>query len=196
MNERLRILVIGSGGREHALAWRLSRCPSVDVIHVAPGNGGTQGGKVINVNISLGDPAGLVAHAKCHGLNLVVVGPEAPLVDGIEGMFRTVGIRFFGPSKAAARMEGSKAFSKDFMQRHGIPTAAYKRFSAYEEARNYLDSIKHDIVIKADGLAQGKGVIIPTTKDEAYSALKEIMVDRRFGDAGDQVVIEEFLEGE
>ncbi|KAL6242693.1 Bifunctional purine biosynthetic protein ADE1 [Rhinocladiella similis] len=194
--ERLRILVIGSGGREHALAWRLAKSPSVDVVHVAPGNGGTEFDKVANVNIAADNFTDLVEHAQKHGLNLVVVGPEAPLVAGIEGFFRKKGIRCFGPSKAAARMEGSKAFSKDFMQRHGIPTAAFRNFNDYESARKYLDSVNHNVVIKADGLAAGKGVIIPTTKDEAHEALRKIMVEHEFGSAGSQVVIEEFLEGE
>lgn len=196
MTERLRILVIGSGGREHALAWRLAKSPSVDVVHVAPGNGGTESENIVNVKISADDFTELVAHARKHGLNLVVVGPEAPLVAGVEGFFRAVGIRCFGPSKAAARMEGSKAFSKEFMQRHGIPTAAFRNFTEYEPARKYLESVNHDVVIKADGLAAGKGVMIPTTKEEAQDALKMIMVAREFGSAGSQVVIEEFLEGE
>lgn len=196
MTERLRILVIGSGGREHALAWRLARSPSVDIVHVAPGNGGTQSDNIVNVKIAADDFTDLVGHAKKHGLNLVVVGPEAPLVAGVEGFFRAAGIRCFGPSKRAALMEGSKAFSKDFMQRHGIPTAAFRNFEEYEPAREYLDWVNHDVVIKADGLAAGKGVIIPTTKEEAHEALRKIMVDREFGSAGSQVVIEEYLEGE
>lgn len=134
--------------------------------------------------------------AQKHNINLVVPGPEAPLVDGIEGYFRAVGIPCYGPSKLAARMEGSKTFSKDFMKRHNIPTAAYENFSNYEEARKYLDRIDHSVVLKASGLAAGKGVIIPTTKEEAQAALKEIMLDKEFGDAGDEVVIEEFLEGD
>lgn len=190
------MLVVGSGAREHALAWRLAKSPSVDLVHVAPGNGGTTGDKISNVKISVDDFTELVAHSKKHGINLVVVGPEAPLVAGIEGSFRNVGIRCFGPSKAAARMEGSKTFSKDFMQRHGIPTAAFRNFSDYDEARKYLDSVNHNVVIKADGLAAGKGVIIPQTKQEAHDALKQIMVAREFGSAGSEVVIEEFLEGE
>lgn len=129
-------------------------------------------------------------------MNLVVPGPEGPLVDGIEGYFRAVGIRCYGPSKLAARMEGSKTFSKDFMKKYHIPTAAYENFSNYEGAKNYLDSIDHNVVLKASGLAAGKGVIIPTTKQEAQDALKEIMLDKEFGSAGDEVVIEEFLEGD
>lgn len=204
MTERLRILVIGSGGREHALAWALGRSPSVDIVHVCPGNGGTTAmpssdpdpGKILNFDIAVDDFIALVAHAKKHGINLVIPGPEAPLVAGISAYFRAVGIRCFGPSKAAARMEGSKAHAKEFMQRHGIPTAAFRTFAHHGEARRYLDAVSHRVVIKADGLAGGKGVIIPTSKDEAQKALNEIMVDRQFGTAGDEVVIEEFLEGD
>ncbi|KAJ9612503.1 Bifunctional purine biosynthetic protein ADE1 [Cladophialophora chaetospira] len=197
-DKRLRILVIGSGGREHAIAWKLAQSPTVDVVHVAPGNGGTEASadNVVNVNISVDDFTELVAHAKKHGLNLAVVGPESPLVAGVKEFFQAANIPCFGPDKDAARMEGSKAFSKDFMQRHGIPTAAFRSFSDYDQAREYLDSVEHDVVIKADGLAAGKGVIIPKTKEEAHDALKQIMVTRDFGSAGSQVVIEEFLEGE
>ena len=196
--ERLRILLVGSGGREHAIAWRLAKSSSVDVVHVAPGNGGTEsvGDNVISVNIPVDDFTELVAHAKKHGLNLVVVGPESPLVAGVKDFFHAANIRCFGPSKKAAQMEGSKAFSKDFMQRHGIPTAVFRSFTDYDAAREYLDSVNHDIVIKADGLAAGKGVIIPKSKQEAHGALRQIMVAREFGSAGSQVVIEEFMEGE
>ncbi|RMZ78972.1 hypothetical protein DV737_g3633, partial [Chaetothyriales sp. CBS 132003] len=194
--ERLRVLIVGSGGREHALAWKLAQSLSVDIVHVAPGNGGTTGDKIVNVKIASDNFTELVSHARKHGLNLAVIGPEAPLVDGIESFFRAAGIRCFGPSKAAAQMEGSKAFSKEFMQKHGIPTAAFKTFHEYEPAKQYLDSVDFKTVIKADGLAAGKGVIIPTTKEEAQDALKKIMVAREFGSAGSQVVIEEFLEGE
>ena len=196
--EPIRILLVGNGGREHALAWKLSQSPLVESIIAVPGNGGTSTcPKVTNNTTVKGDDyPGLVALAQKHNINLVVPGPEAPLVDGIEGYFRTVGIRCFGPSKLAARMEGSKTFSKDFMKRHNIPTAAYENFSNYEDAQKYLDSIDHNVVIKASGLAAGKGVIIPTTKEEAHAALKEIMLDKEFGSAGDEVVIEEFLEGD
>lgn len=194
----LRILVIGSGGREHALAWRLASSPTVDVVHVAPGNGGTDGDKIVSVPISSSRDNfhDLVKHAKQHGLNLVVVGPEQPLVEGIEGFFRAVGIPVFGPSQDAAKMEGSKTFSKDFMQRNGIPTAAYHNFTDYKAAREYIENAKYELVIKASGLAAGKGVIIPTSKQEAFDALESIMVKKEFKDAGDEVVIEEFLEGE
>lgn len=200
MQERLRILVIGNGGREHALAWKLCESPLVDLIHVAPGNGGTEQtsgrGIIQNVDISVDDFAGLTTHATKNAINLVVVGPEAPLVAGVSDAFKAVGIRCFGPSKAAARLEGSKAFSKDFMGRHGIPTAAYHNFSDYEAARRYLDSIDYRVVIKADGLAAGKGVVIPQSTEAAHQALKKIMLDKEFGSAGNEVVIEEFLEGE
>jgi len=169
-------------------------------VHVAPGNGGTnaEDDKILNVNIGVhrDDFPALVAHARQNGLNLVVVGPEAPLVDGIQGFFKAVGIPCFGPSQEAAIMEGSKTFSKDFMQRNGIPTAQYQNFTDYEAARKYVESVHHDVVIKASGLAAGKGVIIPANKQEAYDALETIMVKKEFKDAGDEVVIEEFLEGE
>jgi phosphoribosylamine--glycine ligase/phosphoribosylformylglycinamidine cyclo-ligase len=196
--EPLRILLVGNGGREHALAWKLSQSTLVESIIAVPGNGGTSTYPKVtnNTTVSADDYPGLVALAKKHNINLVVPGPEAPLVDGIEGYFRAVGIRCYGPSKEAARMEGSKTFSKDFMKRHNIPTAAYENFSNYEDARKYLDSIDHNVVLKASGLAAGKGVIIPTTNEEAQTALKEIMLDKEFGSAGDEVVIEEFLEGD
>jgi len=195
--EPLRILLVGNGGREHALAWKLSQSPRVESIIVVPGNGGTGNcPKVTNLDFAADDYPALVALAKEREINLVVPGPEAPLVDGISDYFRQVGIRCYGPSKLAARMEGSKTFSKDFMKKHNIPTAEYENFSDYEQARQYLDKIDHNVVIKASGLAAGKGVIIPTTKQEAQNALKEIMLDKEFGEAGDEVVIEEFLEGD
>ncbi|EFR03516.1 phosphoribosylamine-glycine ligase [Nannizzia gypsea CBS 118893] len=199
LQEKLRVLVVGSGGREHAYAWKLSHSPLVEKVFCAPGNGGTDGGassKISNISVKGDDYPGLVAFSKENGVNLVVPGPEAPLVDGIQGYFQAVGIRCFGPSKAAARMEGSKAFSKDFMQRHNIPTARYGNFTDYKAACQYLDSANYDVVIKASGLAAGKGVIIPQNKEEALMALKEIMVDHQFGDAGNEVVIEEYLEGD
>lgn len=198
MSSSLRILLIGNGGREHALAWKLSQSPRVESIVVVPGNGGTAGlPKVRNDStVAADDYAGLVSLAQRNGVNLVVPGPEAPLVDGVEGFFRAAGIACFGPSREAARMEGSKTFSKDFMKKHAIPTAAYENFSDYERARAYLDGVGHDVVIKASGLAAGKGVIIPQSKEEALQALKDIMLDKAFGDAGDEVVIEEFLTGD
>ncbi|KAK6584319.1 hypothetical protein PZA11_002543 [Diplocarpon coronariae] len=194
----IRVLLVGNGGRENAIAWKLSQSPRVESIIAVPGNGGTATcPKTRNeTSVKADDYPGLVAFAQHNQINLVVPGPEAPLVDGIEGYFRTVGIPCYGPSKLAARMEGSKTFSKDFMKRHNIATAAYENFSDYESAKKYLDNIDHSVVLKASGLAAGKGVIIPTTKEEAQAALKEIMLNKEFGSAGDEVVIEEFLEGD
>ncbi len=196
--KRYRILVIGNGGREHALAWKLCQSRRVESIHVVPGNGGTAGlSKVTNVGeVRADDYPGLVKYATRERIDLVVPGPEAPLVDGIEGFFKDAGIPCFGPSKEAARMEGSKAFSKDFMKRHGIPTAKYQNFANYNAAREYLEHVSHDVVIKASGLAAGKGVIIPKSKKDALSALESIMVGKEFGEAGNEVVIEEFLDGD
>lgn len=201
MVDKIRVLLVGNGGREHAIAWKLAQSTRIEHIYVVPGNGGTASlSKTENVpNIKQEDFPALVAYAKEKNVNLVVPGPEAPLVAGIVDYFEKhgeEGIRCFGPSEAAARMEGSKTFSKDFMKRNNIPTAAYENFSDYEAAKKYLDSISHNVVIKASGLAAGKGVIIPQTKEEANDALKEIMLDKEFGDAGDEVVIEEFLEGD
>ncbi|USP75902.1 hypothetical protein yc1106_03176 [Curvularia clavata] len=202
MSESVRVLLVGNGGREHALAWKLLQSPSTEHIYVCPGNGGTAtlSSKVTNVtHIKDTDFAGLVDFAKEKKINLLIPGPEAPLVAGIVDYFKENGlesIKAFGPSKKAATMEGSKTFSKDFMKRQNIPTAAYENFSKYEDAKAYLDSISHSVVIKASGLAAGKGVIIPQTKEEAQAALKDIMLDREFGAAGDEVVIEEFLEGD
>ncbi|KAK4662096.1 Bifunctional purine biosynthetic protein ADE1 [Podospora pseudopauciseta] len=194
----LRILLVGNGGREHALAWKLSQSPYVESIIAIPGNGGTAGlPKVTNTTaVKPNDYPGLVEFAKKNNINLVVPGPEAPLVDGIEGYFREAGIPVFGPSREAARMEGSKTFSKDFMKKHNIPTAAYENFSDYEKASEYLKTVKHNVVIKATGLAAGKGVILPQTQEEAQQGLKDIMQDKAFGDAGNEVVIEEFLVGD
>lgn len=194
----LRILIVGNGGREHAFAWKLSQSPLVEYIYVAPGNGGTSNNdkKINSANVKGDDYTGLVSFAQEKGVDLVIPGPEAPLVDGIQGYFQRVGIKCFGPSKAAARVEGSKTFAKAFMKRHGIPTAEFGNFSDYESAREYLDTVSHDVVIKADGLAGGKGVIIPTSKEEAHTALQETMVQRQFGKAGDEVVIEEYLDGD
>ncbi|EON66516.1 phosphoribosylamine-glycine ligase [Coniosporium apollinis CBS 100218] len=196
----LRILLIGNGGREHALAWKLSISLRVEHIYCVPGNGGTAGvDKVTNIStIAQNDFAALASFAEEKGINLLVPGPEAPLVAGIVDYFQQnlKGVECFGPSASAARMEGSKTFSKDFMQRHNIPTAAYRNFNNYDEAQEYLDSVDHDVVIKASGLAAGKGVIIPQSRQEAQDALREIMLDKEFGAAGDEVVIEEFLEGD
>jgi phosphoribosylamine--glycine ligase/phosphoribosylformylglycinamidine cyclo-ligase len=194
----LRILLIGNGGREHALAWKLAQSPLVESIIAVPGNGGTaRVPKTTNdSSVSADNYPGLVDLARKNGVNLVVPGPEAPLVDGVEGFFRDAGIPVFGPSKDAARMEGSKTFSKDFMKKHNIPTAAYENFSDYEQASQYIKSVQHNVVIKATGLAAGKGVIIPQSQEEALQGLKEVMLDKAFGSAGDEVVIEEFLTGD
>lgn len=196
----INVLVIGNGGREHALAWKLAQSPLAGKIYVAPGNGGTatMGTKVETVSIgsSPADFSKLVEFATSKDVGLVVPGPEQPLVDGIADAFKHVGIPVFGPSTAAARMEGSKAFSKDFMKAYNIPTASYENFTDYEEAKKYVTNAKTRLVIKASGIAAGKGVLIPETTEEALGAIKEIMVDRAFGDAGDEVVIEEYLEGD
>ncbi|KAF2756009.1 phosphoribosylamine-glycine ligase [Pseudovirgaria hyperparasitica] len=196
----LRVLLVGNGGREHAIAWKLTQSPRVEHVYVVPGNGGTAGVKnVTNVtNVKAEDFPSLVALATEKNVNLLVPGPEAPLVAGIVDYFKehAKDVKCFGPSQSAARMEGSKTFSKDFMHRNNIPTAEYKNFSDYHEAKAYVDSISHNVVIKASGLAAGKGVIIPASKEEAQTALREIMLDREFGAAGDEVVIEEFMEGD
>ncbi|MCJ1247887.1 hypothetical protein MMC30_005102 [Trapelia coarctata] len=193
------ILLVGNGGREHALAWKLDQSPLVKSIFVVPGNGGTGAGtlkKVKNVELKADDFTALVQFAKENEVNLIVPGPEAPLVAGIEDICRAAGLRCFGPSKRAAQMEGSKAFSKDFMMRHKIPTAKFRSFVEYDAARSYLEEITHDVVIKASGLAAGKGVIIPSSKEEALEALKDVMVNKAVGAAGNEVVIEEYLQGE
>ncbi|CAK5280616.1 unnamed protein product [Mycena citricolor] len=194
----IRILLIGSGGREHALAWKLSQSPLVESIFVSPGNGGTgQLPKTSNISVPPTDFPALVSFATQNEITLVVPGPEQPLVDGVETFFRKVGIPVFGPSALAARMEGSKAFSKEFMARHAIPTAKFKTFprSEYAAAVDYVKTCGHSVVLKADGLAAGKGVLIPQTVEEAIQGLREIMLDSVFGSAGDEVVIEELLVG-
>ncbi|KAI0361360.1 aminoimidazole ribonucleotide synthetase [Trametes cingulata] len=194
----LRILVIGSGGREHALAWKLSQSPAVDRIFVCPGNGGTSlESKTTNVDVSPSDFPALVDFALKNEVSLVLPGPEQPLVDGIETFFRKVGIPVFGPTALAARMEGSKAFSKAFMDRHQIPTAKFKVFASSEvdQAIEYVRTCGFKVVLKASGLAAGKGVLLPETVDEAIAGLREIMVDNVFGAAGQEVVVEELLTG-
>ncbi|KAJ1946882.1 Bifunctional purine biosynthetic protein ade1, partial [Kickxella alabastrina] len=196
----LKVLIIGSGGREHALAWALAKSGKVSKVFVAPGNGGTAtaSDKIENVDIghSKSDFPALVKFAQAQNVGLVIPGPEQPLVDGVTDAFKSVGIPTFGPSAKAAHIEGSKAFSKDFMKKHNIPTAAYGNFTDYEQARAFIQAASFDVVIKASGLAAGKGVLMPTTKEEALQALKSVMVDREFGSAGDEVVIEELLVGQ
>ena len=197
MAESHSLLVIGNGGREHALAWKLAQSPRVARVLVAPGNGGTAlaGGKISNVPVAADDIPMLVRLANDENIDLVVVGPEAPLAAGAVDAFQAADIRCFGPSQAAAQLESSKAFSKAFMQRHDIPTARYAVFTDFEQALAYTQSVDHPVVIKASGLAAGKGVLLPETADEAESALRQIMTDRAFGAAGDEVIIEERLAG-
>jgi phosphoribosylamine--glycine ligase len=191
----MKVLVVGAGGREHALVWKLSRSPRVREIHVAPGNGGTAE-LATNVPISTDDLSALVGYARRERFDLVVIGPEAPLARGLADALRAEGLRVFGPSRAAARIEASKAFSKDFMCAHGIPTAAYATFSEYEAALRYLAEHPAPIVVKADGLAAGKGAVVCHSDAEAREALDQMMRRRVFGAAGDTVVIEECLKGQ
>ena len=193
-----RILVAGNGGREHALAWKLAQSPRVARVLVAPGNGGTAlaGGKIGNVPVAADDIAMLVRLAKDENIELVVVGPEAPLAAGAVDAFRASGIRCFGPSQAAAQLESSKAFAKAFMQRHGIPTARYAVFTDFNAAIDHVHTIDYPIVVKASGLAAGKGVLLPESLSETEAVLHQIMVEQAFGAAGDEVVIEERLAGQ
>ena len=193
-----RILVAGTGGREHALAWKLAQSPRVAQVLVAPGNGGTAlaGGKIGNVPIAADDIAMLVRLAKDENIELVVVGPEAPLAAGAVDAFRASGIRCFGPSQAAAQLESSKAFAKAFMQRHGIPTARYAVFTDFNAAIDHVHTIDYPVVVKASGLAAGKGVLLPESLSETEAVLHQIMVEQAFGAAGDEVVIEERLAGQ
>jgi len=191
----MKVMVVGSGGREHALAWKLARSPKVQVVYVAPGNGGTALDKRLQ-NLPITDPEVLAAFAEREGIHFTVVGPEAPLAAGIVDLFRSKGLRIFGPTKAAAQLESSKDFAKAFMHRHGIPTAKYQTFSDAAQAHAYIDQEGAPIVIKADGLAAGKGVVVAMTAEEAHSAIDMMLADNRLGDAGARVVIEEFLAGE
>ena len=193
----MNILVIGSGGREHALAWKAAQGQGVERVFVAPGNAGTalEPG-VRNVAIDVNDFAALADFAQQNNIALTIVGPEQPLVDGIVDFFAGRGLRAFGPSKGAAQLEGSKAFTKDFLARHNIPTAEYQNFTEIEAALAYLRAKGAPIVIKADGLAAGKGVIVATTLEEAENAVHDMLAGNAFGDAGHRVVIEEFLAGE
>lgn len=189
------VLVVGSGGREHAIALTLAKSQKVTKVFVAPGNGGTSGGKIQNISLKTNED--MVAFAVQNNISLVAVGPEQPLVDGLTDMMTKAGVACFGPYSAAARIEASKAWSKDFFARNDIPTARYKNFTSFEEAKRHLESIDYKVVVKASGLAAGKGVIIPENTGEAIEAARYIMVDGSFGkDAGAEVVIEEFLEGE
>jgi phosphoribosylamine--glycine ligase len=193
----MKILVVGGGGREHAIAWQCARSGVVDVVYVAPGNAGTaRESGVENVSIGAEDIDSLVGFAADRGIDLTIVGPEAPLVAGITDRFRTAGLKCFGPTAAAARLEGSKAFTKDFLQRHDIPTAAYEKFSELAPAIEYIRRRGMPLVIKADGLAAGKGVIVTHTVAEAEEAARSMLEDNAFGDAGSRIVVEQFLKGE
>ena len=193
----MQVLVIGSGGREHALAWKSSQDKSVSKVFVAPGNAGTAlEPKIENLLINTNDFVEVERFCKEKAIGLVIIGPEQPLVNGMSDYLQSKGINTFGPSQAASQLEGSKTFSKDFFIKYGIPTAAYAAFDSYETSINYLDDIEYPTVVKADGLAAGKGVIICQNKNEAVSALDSIFKDQAFGEAGSRVVIEEFLEGE
>ncbi|MDA3940106.1 MAG: phosphoribosylamine--glycine ligase [Spirochaetia bacterium] len=190
----MKFLIIGSGGREHAIAWKLSMSPLVTDIFVSPGNGGTEA-EAKCTNIAALDHENLVLFAKENSIDITVVGPELPLVEGLTDMFRRNGLAVIGPSKDGAQLEGSKAFSKNFMLNNGVKTGYYIEFDQYEEAVDYLSECDWPVVVKADGLAAGKGVIICKDFKEAEDALRKIMVDKIFGSAGDSVIIEEFLEG-
>lgn len=193
----MKILIIGSGGREHALAWAVARDPKVTDVYVAPGNAGTaHESKVSNVDLDALDTEGLLSFARQEAIDLTIVGPEAPLVAGVVDAFQAAGLKIFGPSAAAAQLEGSKAFTKDFLARHQIPTGAYQNFTDVDAALAYLRQQGAPIVIKADGLAAGKGVIVAMTLSEAEEAVRDMLAGNAFGDAGHRVVIEEFLEGE
>ena len=193
----MKVLIIGNGGREHALAWKTAQSPKVDQVYVAPGNAGTQlEPNIENVNIKADDIPGLIQFAKQQDIGLTIIGPEAPLVMGIVDAFQAVGLRCFGPSQGAAQLEGSKAFSKDFLARHHIPTAAYRTFTDINTAVDYLQAQHFPIVVKADGLAAGKGVIIALDITEAKAAVEDMLAGNKFGEAGHRVVIEEFLQGE
>lgn len=191
----MKVLVIGSGGREHALAWKLAQSARVSEVLCAPGNAGTAA-IARNVALPITDHESLAKLALDEGIGLTVVGPDDALAAGIVDLFESRGLRIFGPTKAAARIESSKVFAKDFMQRHGIPTAAFGQFSDSEEAHAFCRASRYPLVIKADGLALGKGVIIAHTPEEAEQTVTSVMEERRFGDAGSRVVIEEFLTGE
>jgi len=193
----MKVLVVGSGGREHALAWKLAQSRQVEVVIVAPGNAGTAlEPKVRNAPVAAEDIEALLKLAKDEHVGLAVIGPEGPLAAGIVDRFWNSGLRCFGPRKRAARLESSKTFAKEFMARHRIPTAHHASFTDLEEARAYLEEVGAPIVIKADGLAAGKGVVVAKTLDEAHAAVTDMLGDGRFGEAGARVVIEEFLVGE
>ncbi|HSP01564.1 MAG TPA: phosphoribosylamine--glycine ligase [Thioalkalivibrio sp.] len=193
----MKVLVIGGGGREHALAWKLAQSPRVETVYVAPGNAGTAlEPRCLNVDVDVTDIPALVHFAQSQCVDLTVVGPEGPLVAGVVDAFREAGLAIFGPTARAAQLEGSKAFSKDFLARHQIPTAAYANFTDLDEAVAYIREQGAPIVVKADGLAAGKGVILAQTVEEAEAAVRDMLAGNAFGEAGHRVVVEEFLTGE
>ena len=190
----MKILVVGGGGREHAICWKLSKEANVDKIYCAPGNAGISNvAQCIDIQDS--DIENLLNFAKENQIDLTIVGPEIPLVAGIVDKFEKEGLKIFGPNKKCAQLEGSKSFSKDFMIRHNLPTAKYKEYTDLDEAISEIDSFGYPVVIKADGLAAGKGVVIPENREDAITTLKEMMSDKKFGNAGDKIVVEEFLTG-
>lgn len=193
----MKVMVIGGGGREHALAWKAAQSPLASQVFVAPGNAGTALESALqNVAIAADDVEGLLAFALQENIGLTIVGPEAPLAKGVVDKFRAAGLAIFGPTQAAAQLESSKAFAKDFLARHNIPTAAYQNFTDIAPAKAYVEQLGTPIVIKADGLAAGKGVIIAQNQAEAFAAIEDMLAGNKFGDAGSRVVIEEFLTGE
>ena len=193
----MKVLIIGNGGREHALAWKAAQSPLVTKVFVAPGNAGTAlEPNLENINIKANDISGLLNFAQQQQIDLTIVGPEVPLVLGVVDSFQKAGLKIFGPTKLAAQLEGSKAFTKDFLARHQIPTAEYQNFTEIDPALAYIRDKGAPIVIKADGLAAGKGVIVAMTLEEAEDAVRDMLAGNAFGDAGHRVVIEEFLEGE
>jgi phosphoribosylamine--glycine ligase len=193
----MKILVIGGGGREHALAWKAAQSPLADRVYVAPGNAGTaREPGMENVPVGARDVDGLLAFARDNDIGLTIVGPEAPLVAGVVDVFQASGLRCFGPTRGAAQLEGSKAFTKDFLARHRIPTGAYRTFTELEPALAYLRAQSAPIVVKADGLAAGKGVIVAMTLETAEAAVRDMLAGNAFGEAGHRVVIEEYLDGE
>jgi len=193
----MKVLIIGNGGREHALAWKIAQAESTSHVYVAPGNAGTHNEpNISNVDIGVEDIDAQVAFAKKQDIGLTVVGPEAPLVIGVVDAFIEAGLKCFGPTEGAAQLEGSKAFTKDFLAKHKIPTADYQVFTNADDACRYIDEKGAPIVVKADGLAAGKGVIVANSVEQAQDAARDMLIDNKFGDAGARVVVEEFLAGE
>src|SRR5688572_18017902 len=191
----MKLLVIGSGGREHAIAWKLAQNPRVQVVYVAPGNGGTATDSNLE-NVPLTEVADLVAFAKKENIHVTVVGPEAALAAGVVDAFREAGLKIFGPTRAAAQLESSKDFAKAFMVKHGIPTALHRTFGSADPAKEFVSQRGAPLVVKADGLAAGKGVVVATSVAEAHAAIDRMMGDKALGEAGSRVVVEEFLAGE